>query len=62
VKKTIYILAPYPKGHAPSQRFRFEQYLDILEKEGFDVRFYSFLSEKAWETLYEPGNYFGKFV
>lgn len=54
-------MAPYPKGHAPSQRFRFEQYLDILEKEGFYVKFYSFLSEKAWKTLYQPGNYFGKF-
>lgn len=62
MKEKIYILAPYPKGHAPSQRFRFEQYLDILEKEGYEVTFYSFLSEKAWKTLYQPGNYFGKFV
>ena len=61
MKKTIYILAPYPKGHAPSQRFRFEQYLDILEKEGFEVKFYSFLSDKTWKTLYQPGNYLGKF-
>lgn len=61
MKKKIYILAPYPKGQAPSQRFRFEQYLDILEKEGCEVKFYSFLSEKAWKTLYQPGNYLGKF-
>jgi len=62
VKDKIYILAPYPKGHAPSQRFRFEQYIELLEKEGFKVEFYSFLSEKAWKTLYQTGNYFGKFV
>ncbi|MGM0480122.1 MAG: glycosyltransferase family 4 protein [Bacteroidota bacterium] len=62
MKKTIYILAPYPKGEAPSQRFRFEQYLDRLEKEGYTIEFYSFLSEKAWKTLYQPGNVVGKFV
>ena len=58
--KKIYILAPYPRGKAPSQRFRFEQYIDLLEKEGFNVEFYSFLSEKAWNTIYQPGNFIGK--
>ena len=54
-------MAPYPKGEAPSQRFRFEQYLDRLENEGYTIDFYSFLSEKAWKTLYQPGNIVGKF-
>lgn len=62
MKKTIYILAPYPKGQAPSQRFRFEQYIDALEQEGYEVNFYSFLSEKAWHTIYQPGNFGGKAV
>lgn len=62
MKKKIYILAPYPKGQAPSQRFRFEQYLSFLESEGFEVEFYSFLSEKAWKTLYKPGRFLAKFI
>ncbi len=60
MNKKIFILAPYPKGKAPSQRFRFEQYIDLLEKEGYEVNFYSFLSEKAWDTIYQRGNFGGK--
>lgn len=60
MNKKIYILAPYPKGKAPSQRFRFEQYIDLLEKKGYEVNFYSFLSEKAWGTIYQRGNFGGK--
>ena len=55
MKGTIYILTPYPIGQSPSQRFRFEQYLDTLKQEGFDIKFYSFLSQKAWEKIYQPG-------
>jgi glycosyltransferase involved in cell wall biosynthesis len=62
LKETIYILTPYPKGEAPSQRFRFEQYLDILEQEGFEIESYSFLSQKAWDKIYNPGKYFTKFL
>lgn len=60
LKKTIFILAPYPESEAPSQRFRFEQYLDLLEKEGFQIEYHPFLSVKAWETLYKPGKQLSK--
>jgi len=60
LKKTIFILAPYPKSEAPSQRFRFEQYLDILEKEGFQIEYYPFLSGSAWNKLYKSGKVFSK--
>lgn len=53
--KTIYILAPYPKGEAPSQRFRFEQYMDRLENEGYQVEMFPFLDEKTWKLLYAEG-------
>jgi len=56
MKKSIYILAPYPHGQAPSQRFRFEQYLDFLSKQNFDIHFHPFLTEETWKTLYKPGN------
>ena len=57
----IQIICPYPIGLAPSQRFRFEQYLPLLKKEGFEFSTQSFLSQKAWNKLYLPGNYFAKF-
>ena len=58
--KTLYILAPYPLGQAPSQRFRFEQYLEDFEKNGYEVKFHSFLSDKTWDALYRNGTFFKK--
>jgi len=58
--KRILIIAPYPKGQAPSQRFRFEQYLDLLEKEGFETEYHSFLNDKTWKTLYKEGAFLAK--
>ncbi|MCT4561292.1 MAG: glycosyltransferase [Crocinitomicaceae bacterium] len=49
----IVVLAPYPKGTAPSQRFRFEQYWTELEKE-HELEFHAFIDEKLWKTLYQP--------
>ncbi|MCB0761565.1 MAG: glycosyltransferase family 4 protein [Flavobacteriales bacterium] len=56
----ILFLVPYPVGHAPSQRFRFEQYLGTLEQHGFEYRIDSFLSEKAWKHFYRKGHVFTK--
>ena len=53
--KKIYILAPYPKGEAPSQRFRFEQYLAHFEQEGYTIEYCPFLSENTWKILYQKG-------
>jgi glycosyltransferase involved in cell wall biosynthesis len=50
----IIFLVPYPLGSAPSQRFRFEQYLYSLEKD-FDVEVHSFIDEETWKKLYAPG-------
>lgn len=58
----ILLLTPYPFGQAPSQRFRFEQYLDVLRQEGFDVQFHSFLSDEGWEVLYKRGHFAQKSV
>lgn len=58
--KKIYILAPYPKGEAPSQRFRFEQFISSLENRGFEVNFYPFLNLKTWKLLYQKSNIFQK--
>ena len=58
----ILILAPYPEKQAPSQRFRFEQYLGQLKNHGFHVSFHPFLSDSTWEILYQPGKKIAKIV
>jgi glycosyltransferase involved in cell wall biosynthesis len=58
--KKMFIIAPYPKDAAPSQRFRFEQYLKIFEQQGFKIYFHSFLSERTWKRIYKDGNSFQK--
>lgn len=51
----ILFLIPYPSGQAPSQRFRFEQYLGILRQHGHEYRLAPFLSDATWRILYKPG-------
>jgi glycosyltransferase involved in cell wall biosynthesis len=60
MSKTIFILAPYPKGEAPSQRFRFEQYLDLLKNEGYIVEYHPFISIRTWKSLYVVGGHLKK--
>ncbi len=56
----ILFLVPYPQGAAPSQRFRFEQYLDILKENGHSFEMSPFLDRQAWAILYQPGHWFRK--
>ena len=60
--RIVLFLFPYPLGHAPSQRFRFEQYFGLLREEGYTVECQSFLSESGWRVLYTKGNLIRKFV
>lgn len=60
-RKRIIFIAPYPKGMAASQRFRFEQYLDVLEDADYEVEEYGFWSEKAWKRMYHKGQMLPKF-
>jgi|TARA_R110000737_G_scaffold345097_2_gene373186 glycosyltransferase involved in cell wall biosynthesis len=52
----IIFLVPYPVGSAPSQRFRFEQYLSFLEKE-FEIEIHPFIDQETWKKLYVPGQF-----
>ncbi len=56
----VLFIVPYPQGEAPSQRFRFEQYISILEKENIHCRIESFWSLKYWNILYHKGKSFQK--
>ena len=58
----ILFIAPYPKGRAPSQRFRFEQYFRYLALDHIDCELAPFWSEKGWNILYSKGNYLRKFT
>jgi glycosyltransferase involved in cell wall biosynthesis len=53
--KRILFLVPYPAGQAPSQRFRYEQYLDQLTAHGIAYTLAPFLDEATWRILYKPG-------
>lgn len=58
----ILFLTPYPLKEAPSQRFRFEQYFDLLQENGFEIASQSFWDEKAWAILYKPGYTYQKLI
>lgn len=53
----ILVLAQYPQGTVPSQRFRFEQYVERLREDGIRLDVSSFLTEGAIRALYTPGGY-----
>lgn len=59
-KKTIFIISPYPFGTAPSQRFRYEQYIQQLERCEYSVEFFPFINQKDWKILYQKGKYLSK--
>ncbi|NNE55513.1 MAG: glycosyltransferase family 1 protein, partial [Flavobacteriales bacterium] len=56
----ILLLVPYPLNSAPSQRFRFEQYVPELAKHGFEVHAQPFLDDEAWLDFYEKGGFYKK--
>lgn len=51
----ILILAPYPLDEAPSQRFRFEQFLKFMEEYELKWDFQPFVFAHDWKTLYQKG-------
>lgn len=58
----ILFLVPYPIGESPSQRFRFEQYFELLKQNGIEYSVESFWSLAAWKILYKPGQTLNKMV
>lgn len=49
----VVFLTPYPADTAPGQRFRYEQYLDLLQKKGYTIRYYSFLTHNHYRHFYD---------
>lgn len=61
MKKILYI-ASHRADRAPGQRFRFEQYFDFLEKNGYHCELSYYISEKDDNYLYLKGYYAHKFM
>ncbi|MGC3946006.1 MAG: glycosyltransferase family 4 protein [Chryseolinea sp.] len=61
-RKKVLFLVPYPIGQAPSQRFRFEQYFQILRSNGIDFSIQSFLDKDNWRLFYSSGDTVGKVI
>lgn len=58
--KKILIITNNRKNRSPGQRFRFEQYLDHLEQNGYSIDFSFFISEEDDKYIYSYGNYLRK--
>jgi glycosyltransferase involved in cell wall biosynthesis len=56
----VMFLFPYPLGESPSQRFRFEQYFDVLKKAGIHYDTQAFWDLETWKLLYKPERKFRK--
>ena len=59
MKKVLYV-AMHRKDRSPSQRFRFEQYLEFLKQNGYDYDFSFLISPEDDKVFYSPGNTFRK--
>lgn len=58
--KKILFLLPYPLHKAPSQRFRVENMLYLLDEAGHSYHLAPFLRESDWKILYQPGHHVPK--
>jgi glycosyltransferase involved in cell wall biosynthesis len=55
-QRRILFVSAHPRGFAPSQRFRFEQYVGFLADHGFETTFSPVVREDEYPLLYAPGN------
>jgi L-malate glycosyltransferase len=60
--KKVLFLSPYPFGVAPSQRLKYEQYVDYFEAQGYDVKTSSFVTKAFWKVIYKKGFFLQKIL
>lgn len=61
MKKILFIASHCP-GRAPAQRFRFEQFIDYFEENGFHCEQSYFIFDSDYKYLYKKGFYIQKFI
>jgi glycosyltransferase involved in cell wall biosynthesis len=52
----VLFLLPYPLHRAPSQRFRVENLLPLLDDAGIEYTLRPFMDEETWNVLYKGGS------
>lgn len=57
---SILIIADHRLNRSPSQRYRFEQYLNFFKDNGFDWELSEIITESDDKVFYHPGNYLRK--
>ena len=62
MSKKVLFIAPHRFDRSPCQRFRFEQYFNYLESNGFECKLSFLLSEKDDKVFYRPGNFLIKSI
>lgn len=60
MKKRILFISAHRPNRSPSQRFRYEQYLDYLENNGFSCELSYLISAEDDKKFYSAGNYLFK--
>ena len=60
-QKKILIVCPNPKGYAPGQRLKYEQYFENWQQNGYDVTVKPFISESFQKVVYKNGYLAPKF-
>ena len=58
--KKIVIICPHPKGVAPGQRLKYEQYFESWRKNGYEVDIKPFMSYRFWNIVYKRGYFLEK--
>lgn len=61
MNKRILFIASHRPDRAPGQRYRFEMFRDVLERQGMETELSYLLDASDDALLYAPGNYWGKF-
>ncbi len=56
------VICPHRVNRSPGQRYRYEQYIPFLEKNGYQFEISNLLNEKDDKNFYSAGNYFKKFL
>ncbi len=60
MQKRLLYIAPHRTGRSPGQRFRFEQFVDFFQQNGFDITFSSVINEWDDKVFYQKGRYLFK--
>lgn len=54
--KKILLICPHPEDTAPGQRLKYEQYLDYLRSQGYQIDISPFMTMPFWNIVYKKGH------